>query len=68
MPKSLPDKQAVLDAIRRIAQTLGHPASGAEFKAKSRMTDRLLAPQLAGVPSEVVELSSVIKSLAKSED
>lgn len=39
MPKSLRDKQAVLDAIRRIARTLGHPPSRAEFKAKSGMTE-----------------------------
>lgn len=39
MSKSLPDKQAVLDAIRRAAQMLGHPPSRAEFKAKSGMTE-----------------------------
>ena len=39
MSKSLPDKQAVLDAIRRAAQALGHSPSRAEFKAKARMTE-----------------------------
>ncbi|MBI3597270.1 MAG: hypothetical protein HY203_08980 [Nitrospirae bacterium] len=37
--KSLPDKQEVLDAIRQAAQTLGHPPSRSEFKAKSGMTE-----------------------------
>jgi len=39
MFKSLPDKQEVLDAIRQAAQTLGHPPSRSEFKAKSGMTE-----------------------------
>lgn len=39
MSKSLPNKQEVLDAIRQAAQTLGHPPSRAEFKAKSGMTE-----------------------------
>ncbi len=39
MSKPLPDKQAVLDAIRQVAQTLGHSPSRAEFKAKSGMTE-----------------------------
>jgi hypothetical protein len=39
MLKSLPDKQEVLDAIRRAAEMLGHPPSRSEFKAKSSMTE-----------------------------
>src|SRR5207244_12087726 len=38
MPKSLPDKQEVLDAIRQTAQLLGHPPSRAELKGKSGIT------------------------------
>ncbi|GEM_PF-2149257 len=39
MPSPLADKNAVLDAIRQAAQTLGHSPSRAEFKAKSGMTE-----------------------------
>lgn len=39
MPKSLPDKQEVLDAIRKVAQILGHPPSRAELKAKSGISE-----------------------------
>ncbi len=39
MPKSLPDKQEVLGAIRQAAQTLGYPPSRREFEAKSGMTE-----------------------------
>jgi hypothetical protein len=39
MPNSLPDKKAVLDAIRSVAQVLGRPPSKTEFKSKSGMTE-----------------------------
>ena len=39
MGRSLPDKKAVLDAIRQAATTLGHSPSRSEFKAKSGMTE-----------------------------
>lgn len=39
MPGPLVDKNGVLDAIRKAAQTLGHSPSRAEFKAKSGMTE-----------------------------
>ena len=39
MPNPLPDKNAVLDAIRSAAQALGHAPSKSEFKGKSGMTE-----------------------------
>lgn len=39
MSSSLPNKQTVVDAIRRIAQEIGRPPSRAEFKAKSGMSE-----------------------------
>ncbi|MFQ5924350.1 MAG: homing endonuclease associated repeat-containing protein [Anaerolineales bacterium] len=39
MPRPLPNKQEVLDAIRQVAKTLGHPPSRTEFKARSGMTE-----------------------------
>lgn len=39
MATALPDKQTVLDAIRRVAITLGHPPSRSEFKANTGMTE-----------------------------
>jgi hypothetical protein len=39
MPSPLADKNAVLDAIRRAAQTLGHSPSRAEFRAKSGLSE-----------------------------
>lgn len=39
MSRSLPKKKTVVDAIRKAAQTLGHPRSRAEFKAKSGITE-----------------------------
>lgn len=39
MPGQTPDKNAILDAIRRIAEALGHPPSRSEFIAKSGITE-----------------------------
>src|SRR5260370_30228584 len=39
MPKALPEKQDVLDAIRSAAQKLGHPPSRTEFKINSGMSE-----------------------------
>lgn len=39
MPSSLPDKNAVLDAIRSAAKALGRPPSKSEFKSKSGMNE-----------------------------
>ena len=39
MSRDLPEKNAVLDAIRQAGQNLGHPPSRAEFKAHSAMTE-----------------------------
>lgn len=39
MPKALPEKQVVLDAVRSAAQKLGHPPSRNEFKKISGMSE-----------------------------
>ncbi len=39
MPKSLPDRQEILETIRKCAQVLGHSPFRAEFKAHSGMTE-----------------------------
>src|SRR6266478_6838835 len=39
MPKALPEKQDVLDAIRLAAQKLGHPPSRSEFKIDSGLSE-----------------------------
>jgi len=39
MPKQLPDKQSVLDAIRKAAQIVGHSPSRREFQEKSGLTE-----------------------------
>ncbi len=39
MPGQIVEKKTLLDAIRQAAQTVGHPPSRSEFKAKSGMTE-----------------------------
>src|ERR1700680_1791624 len=39
MPGEMPDKKAVLEAIRHAARTIGHSPSRAEFKAASGMSE-----------------------------
>lgn len=39
MIRSVPDKSSVLDAIRQVAQVLGHPPSRAQFEANTSVTE-----------------------------
>ena len=71
MGRSLPDKKTVLDSIRQVATTLGHPPSRSEFKAKSGMTEYQIlqhfpswreAVRAAGLEPDSTNVNSTTKS------